>query len=74
MEIGYFIYPSLKYVLAVPSESEKLKCWLLSCIQLLVMPWTVNHGILQARILEWVAYPFSRGSSNPGIKPESPVV
>ena len=27
------------------------------------------HGILQARILEWVAIPFSRGSSNPGIKP-----
>ena len=23
------------------------------------------HGILQARILEWVAYPFSRGSSWP---------
>ena len=23
------------------------------------------HGILQARILEWVAFPFSRGSSNP---------
>ena len=23
------------------------------------------HGILQARILEWVAYPFSRGSSLP---------
>ena len=23
------------------------------------------HGILQARILEWVAYPFSRGSSRP---------
>ena len=23
------------------------------------------HGILQARILEWVAYPFSRGSSQP---------
>ena len=21
------------------------------------------HGILQARILEWVAFPFSRGSS-----------
>ena len=27
-------------------------------------PWTV-HGILQARILEWVAVPFSRGSSQP---------
>ena len=23
------------------------------------------HGILQARILEWVAYPFSRGYSQP---------
>ena len=23
------------------------------------------HGILQAGILEWVAYPFSRGSSQP---------
>ena len=25
------------------------------------------HGILQARILEWVAIPFSRGSSRPGL-------
>ena len=31
-------------------------------------------GILQARILEWVAFPFSRGSSNPGIEPRSPTV
>ena len=23
------------------------------------------HGILQARILQWVAFPFSRGSSQP---------
>ena len=23
------------------------------------------HGILQARILEWVSFPFSRGSSQP---------
>ena len=28
------------------------------------MDYTV-HGILQARILEWVAIPFSRGSSQP---------
>ena len=28
------------------------------------MGYTV-HGILQARILEWVAFPFSRGSSQP---------
>ena len=36
----------------------------LSCVQLFAIPWTV-HGILQARILEWVAFPFSRGSSHP---------
>ena len=28
------------------------------------MDYTV-HGILQARILEWVAFPFSRGSYQP---------
>ena len=35
--------------------------------QYCVTPWTVAlqnlHGILQARILEWVAMPFSKGSS-----------
>ena len=35
------------------------------------MDYTV-HGILQVRILEWVAFPFSRGSSNLGIKLRSP--
>ena len=34
------------------------------------MDYTV-HGILQARILEWVAFPFSRDLPNPGIKPRS---
>ena len=39
-----------------------------SCVRLLVTPWTVAHqvplslGILQSRILEWVALPSSRGS------------
>ena len=37
------------------------------------MGYTV-HGILQARILEWVAFPFSRGSLQPGIKPRSPTL
>ena len=32
------------------------------------------HGILQARILEWVAFPFSRRSSNPGMEPRSPAL
>ena len=44
--------------------------WVLSrfsCVRLFVTIWTVTHqaplpmGILQARILEWVATPFSRG-------------
>ena len=46
----------------------KLSCF--SCVQLFATPWTVArpsgfsvHGILQARILEWVAMPSSRGSS-----------
>ena len=39
-------------------------------------PGSSVHGILQARLLEWVAIPFSRGSSppNPGIEPKSPVL
>ena len=30
------------------------------------------YGVLQARILEWVAFPFSRDLPNPGIEPRSP--
>ena len=29
------------------------------------LPSSSVHGILQARILEWLAIPFSRGSSQP---------
>ena len=49
-----------------------------SHVQFFAAPWTVAHeaplsmGILQARILEWVAIPFSRGSS--GIEPRSPIL
>jgi len=34
----------------------------------------IVHGVLQARILEWIAFHFSRGSSNPGIEPRSPAL
>ena len=37
------------------------------------MGYTV-HGIFQARILDWVAVPFSGGSSQPSIKPRSPML
>ena len=36
------------------------------------MPGSSFHGILQARILEWVAIPFSRNYPNPGIESGSP--
>ena len=36
------------------------------------LPDSSVHGISQARILEWVAIPFSRGSSSPEIEPASP--
>ena len=42
-------------------------------VRLFVTPWTVL-GILQARILEWVAFPFSRGSSHPEIETRSPTL
>ena len=32
------------------------------------------HGILQAKVLEWVAFPFSRDLPNPGIEPRSPAL
>ena len=32
------------------------------------------HGILQARILEWVPIPSSGDLPNPGIEPESPAL
>ena len=44
---------------------------LLSHVRLFATLWTVarqaplSKGILQARILEWVVIPFSRGSSQP---------
>ena len=46
----------------------------LSRVRLCMTPWTVarqaplSMGILQARILEWVAMPSSRGSTQ-GLKP-----
>ena len=36
-------------------------------------PGSSVHGILQARVLEWVAMPSSGDLPNPGIKPASPV-
>ena len=60
-------HPSWKLLL-----SMKVKVLVAQSCLTLVTPWTVCippgssvHGILQARILEWVALSFSRGSFRP---------
>ena len=45
-----------------------------SCLTL-CDPWTtVLRGILQTRVLEWVALPFSKDIPNPEIEPSSPTL
>ena len=58
--------PAYCWVLPLPQGKWKRKWKLLSHVRLFETPmeYTV-HGILQARILELVAFPFSRGSSHP---------
>ena len=38
------------------------------------LPSSSAHGILQARVQEWVAMPSSGDLTNPGIKPRSPTL
>ena len=45
-----------------------------SCLTLCNPMHYIVHGILQSRILEWVAVPFSRDLPNPEIKPRSPTL
>ena len=46
-------------------QSERKVKVIQSCLTLCNPTDYTVHGILQARILEWVAFPFSRGSSQP---------
>ena len=43
------------------AQSRPTLCDPMNCIQSV----SFVHGILQARILEWIAVPFFRGSSQP---------
>ena len=38
------------------------------------LPGSFVHGILQARMLKWVAISFSRGSPQPAIEPRTPAL
>ena len=64
-------YPSTEHMLLrrihAFTRTHNVHTWnwkLLSWVQLFVTPWTKKiDGLLQARVLEWVAVSFSRGSS-----------
>ena len=47
------------FILLLQLQTETIHSWKLK------VKATAVHGILQARIPEWVAFPFSRGSSQP---------
>ena len=52
----------------VTSESEVIQSCLTLCNPMnCSLPGSPVHGIFQARVLEWVAIPFSRGSSRPQV-------
>ena len=51
----------LSNILVLAAQSSPTLCNPMDCSQ----PGSSVHGILQARVLEWVAIPFSRGSSQP---------
>ena len=53
---------------AEPLQSCPILCNAIACQALLSM------GIIQARILEWVAVPSSRGLPNPVMEPRSPAL
>ena len=53
------------YVNSIVSLCDPMDCSL---------PGFSVHGILQARILEWVEIPFFRDLPNPGIEPTPPVL
>ena len=46
-------------------STGKVKVKVAQCLTLYDPMDYIGHGILQARILEWVTFPFFRGSSQP---------
>ena len=49
---------------AVKVKALATQCWSALCILVnYSLPGSSVHGILQARIVEWVTIPFSKGSS-----------
>ena len=65
--------PHVKFSIINNSQDMKVKGTQLCPTLCNPMDYTV-HKIHQARILEWVAFPFSRGSSHPGMEHRSPAL
>ena len=64
-EISFFLFFSLltnSYMYVLVAQSCPTLCNTVNCS----LPGFSVHGVSQARILKWVAIPFSRGSSWPG--------
>ena len=59
------LYGRLGFLKCLPTESNYILKKSLSRVRLFATPWTIVRGLLQARIVGWVAFPFSRGSSQP---------
>ena len=60
-------FPKCTYRTCSVTQSYPTLCDPMDCSP----PGSSVHGILQARILEWVALPYSRDLPDPGIEPAS---
>ena len=58
---GKVVFGNYREIIRDTMKVKVTQSWLTLCHP---MNYRV-HGILQARILEWIAFPFSRGSSQP---------
>ena len=78
--ISYMDFPG-KFLHHVSCQVRNILCLITQLCLILCYPMNCSapgssiHGILQARILKWVAIPFSREwFPYPGIKPRSPAL
>ena len=63
-------HPFFFFFLVLVAQLCPALCDLMDCS----LPGSSIHGILQTRILEWLASPFSRGSSQPRDQTQSPAL
>ena len=69
----HFHHPD--FISCIYSKSWKVKVQVAQLCPTFCDPMVFTvHGILQAGILEWVAFPFSRDFPNPGVQPRSPAL